>query len=238
MSESTDLGTTVGVSVDADVSAAARHVLARLTPPVTGEDGDDLDTRVQRFRAPVGPADQTAIHDYRHVELAFDSVWTQLYDHDLADRVAKLYTTVGRVREFAGYEADDPELSTWVGDLESQLDAIEGEADEMEPLEDPSYSVVAAVFPTMNPDLWSWIGPSQRRRFFEFAVQFRNARPSQTSSGDGLNRPPTPGEIILGGPATVLEEVADTVTDVAEGAVDFVSDLVQGFGSIFQRNRD
>lgn len=202
--------------VPVNVTEAADAVLARLAPPADDDGGGgDLVDRVARLEAPVGPADQTAFHDFHHIEFAFDSVWTEVYDASFVEAVAKLYTTIGRVREFDGYDADDPELATWIGDLDERLDGIDAEAAEAQLVEDPSYGAVVAVFPTMSPALWAWIGPEQRGRFLNFALEYRTRKNPATSPHD------EPGLV-----ETVLGDAGGFVDD----AIDWVGDAVSDVG--------
>jgi hypothetical protein len=218
---------TPAASTDAVIAAGLRDVITRGTSgpggtssqPV-GDDSTSIDARVRSLRAPVGPADTTAFYDFRHVELAFESVWTEVYDAEFTNSVAKLYTTVGRVREYTGHDPKDPELVTWVEDLDATLDEISAEAEEGDLIGDDSYEVVLSVFPSMSPDLWSWIGPTQRNRFFSFALQYLTARDGSTSaSGNDLFT--TLAEGIVG----AVEDTTDFVNDAADFVMDTLSDI-------------
>ncbi len=207
--------------VNPQVGAATEAVLARLesAAALPGQEIEDIGTRVSRLEAPLGPADQTAFHDFHHIEFAFESVWSEVYDKEFIRDVANLHTTLGRVRRFAGYEADDPELVNWVEDLEGQLDDIEGEANEAENVEDPSYELVVAVFPTMSPALWNWIGTAERARFFNFCLEYRSRPAPQDADKEGLV------ESVLGEAGGFVDDAIDFVGGAVEDVGDFFSGL-------------
>jgi hypothetical protein len=54
-------------------------------------DGPALDDTISNFEISGGPADATAYHDYYRLHIAFEHIWTELFDNQLGDLGKELY---------------------------------------------------------------------------------------------------------------------------------------------------
>lgn len=68
-----------------------------------------------------GPADGPALHDFHHLQVAWDSVWTAVVDEHLAGKMAGLYQTIV---ETVDWGTSEPDLSE-VNELERFLAMLE-----------------------------------------------------------------------------------------------------------------
>jgi len=76
-----------------------------------------------------GPADGPALHDFHHLQVAWDNVWTAVVDESLAGKMADLYHQVVEVVDWGDAEPDLSELSeleSFTAMLEESLEVAAG----------------------------------------------------------------------------------------------------------------
>ncbi len=104
----------VGLLMDTVVSP--EHPI-RIDPPERTAGDDVSQGSIQTFELRDGPADVTSYHDFSSLQIAFQHVWTELFDTELEALGKELYQEYVRLKDFSGLDdgKDDP-IST-VDDL-------------------------------------------------------------------------------------------------------------------------
>ena len=87
-------------------------------------DADTLEHDISTFELRAGPSDVTSYHDFSSLQIAFEDVWTEVFDGQLASLGQELYQEYVRLRVYAGLDdrADRP-IDT-LDDLSGLLDEI------------------------------------------------------------------------------------------------------------------
>jgi len=124
--------TTTKVDVDAFVAGRVSAQMATASAPESQvefnvpsrstqtEREDALDT----FELRHGPSDVTSYHDFSSLQIAFESVWTELFDNDLKWAAIQLYASYARLKDFTGGEAP-PAAITSLDDLANLMLKVE-----------------------------------------------------------------------------------------------------------------
>jgi hypothetical protein len=89
----------------ADLPLLMANLLELATPPESPTifsvharaDLDQIRQGVQSFALHSGPADAPALHDFHHLQIAFEHVWHELFDDDVVDMAKDLYTQLVEV---------------------------------------------------------------------------------------------------------------------------------------------
>ena len=92
---------------EADIPQLLRTLTADLKSPEsihslgvpTRPDIDDVEQSVKAFSLHSGPADVPAFHDFHQVRIAFESVWSELFDDDVVGKGEELYEMLVEVGE-------------------------------------------------------------------------------------------------------------------------------------------
>ncbi len=83
----------------ADIPLLIDNLVKHMTPPesatIFSKQGratiDDLQKTVAGFELHSGPADAPALHEFHHLQIAFDHVWQELFDDDVVQTGKELY---------------------------------------------------------------------------------------------------------------------------------------------------
>jgi len=96
-----------------------------LDPPKRADD-KAIATSIDTFELRDGPSDVTSYHDFNNLQIAFQHVWTEVFDGELERLGKELYEEYVRLNEFAGLDnGKDREIST-VADLSRLIGDIQG----------------------------------------------------------------------------------------------------------------
>jgi hypothetical protein len=93
--------------VESDVATLLGRLLTDMAAPEslhtlgepTRSNLEDVEQSVKAFSLHSGPADVPAFHDFHHVRIAFESVWSELFDADVEGKGAELYEMLVEVGE-------------------------------------------------------------------------------------------------------------------------------------------
>lgn len=96
---------------------------------VAGEDDPlfGLERRLDALRLRGGAADDVAYYDLHSLQIAFQSVWEQVYGDALEDDIAALYREWVRVREYTGAGAPEAETLSEIRSLKVFLRRVESD---------------------------------------------------------------------------------------------------------------
>ena len=86
-------------------------------------DPEELQTGIQTFELRSGPSDVTSYHDFSTLQIAFQSVWTEVFDGRLTALGQELYQECVKLREFTGLDTDRDPVST-IDDLRNLMDEV------------------------------------------------------------------------------------------------------------------
>ncbi|HAW51383.1 MAG TPA: hypothetical protein DCX54_03490 [Flavobacteriales bacterium] len=84
---------------------------------------NDIQGGVQTFELRSGPTDVTSYHDFNSLQIAFEDVWTEIFDGELASLGKALYHEYVKLKTYVGTNDDTPIIST-VRDLQQLMAEI------------------------------------------------------------------------------------------------------------------
>lgn len=120
------------VTVDSIVKANVRLQMDTATSPESHlrysvadrSRQSDVDRAIETFQLRSGPSDVTSYHDFHNLQIAFQSIWTEMFDGQLGTLGKELYKEFVKLKQFSGVDAGvDPTINT-VADLEELLSHI------------------------------------------------------------------------------------------------------------------
>lgn len=215
------------------VEEAAATVLDKVVGQIGGlpsgaeaeEEEDDplfgLERRLNALRLRGGAADDVAFYDFHSLQIAFKSVWEQVYGDALEEDVSALYREWVRVREYTGEGAPSAEtlneissLKSFLRRVESDLSAAAGLAERTGTFPDHTGTARPAGMP-LPPGMQELFDMGGRR---EVAQRERSRRPVVQARAPG--DPPAPRRD--GASVTVVERgggLRAAVGDPRPGAV-------------------
>ena len=91
--------------------------------PNSADEDDAQKTILRSFQLREGPTDVTAYHDLHALHIAFEHVWTEIFDGQLARLGRELYTKYVELKDFAGSDDPDPSIST-LDDLKRLIEQV------------------------------------------------------------------------------------------------------------------
>jgi hypothetical protein len=80
-------------------------------------------TILQSFEPRKGPTDVTSYHDFHTLQIAFEHVWTEIFDGQLESLGRELYAKYVELKDFGGSSAPDPTIST-LADLKRLIEEV------------------------------------------------------------------------------------------------------------------
>jgi len=86
-------------------------------------DPKQTDKAIETFELRAGPADVTSYHDFNNLQIAFDHVWTEIFDGRLSKLGQELYHEYVKLQEFIGVAPEDRSIDT-LDDLKRLMDEI------------------------------------------------------------------------------------------------------------------
>lgn len=79
----------------------------------TRGDQMDIQNNIQTFELRSGPSDVTSFHDFHNLQIAFENVWTEIFDDRLGLLGRQLYEDYVKMKVFSGGDdGTDPTIST------------------------------------------------------------------------------------------------------------------------------
>jgi hypothetical protein len=86
-------------------------------------DQDQLQKSIQSFELRSGPSDVTSYHDFNTLQIAFQSVWTEIFDGQLTALGQELYKECVKLKEFVGVDHEHAPIDT-LDDLKNLMDEV------------------------------------------------------------------------------------------------------------------
>lgn len=160
-----DIPTLLGTLVADMTSPESTHTLGVPTRPGI----DDIEQSVKAFALHSGPADVPAFHDFHQVRIAFESVWTELFDDNVMGKGEELYEMLVEVGEDPNsylFDDDDVLIKPKPKKKKSGGSGSKG---------DNPPEVVAAMF-DVTPDQWSVIPEDYRTTLEQLATGIHQVR--------------------------------------------------------------
>jgi hypothetical protein len=119
------------LEAEALVSAQVKVQMDTATSPETGlryvvqrrTDQHDTAKAIETFQLRSGPSDVTSYHDFNSLQIAFEHVWTQIFDGRLAKLGEELYREYVKLEKFTGAPGADRSVDT-IDDLKRLMDDI------------------------------------------------------------------------------------------------------------------
>ncbi|MFG2276848.1 hypothetical protein ACGFNY_44710 [Streptomyces chartreusis] len=87
-------------------------------------DDDAHTASIQSFELRDGPSDVTAYHDFSSLRIAFEHVWTEIFDTELAALGRELYQEYVRLKIFTGVDDGDDTAINTLDDLRHLIDEV------------------------------------------------------------------------------------------------------------------
>ncbi|WP_199423134.1 hypothetical protein [Actinotalea solisilvae] len=115
----------------AEVAAKLEELLAAIRTPETAPafevpsrpDQGSVREGVSTFELRSGPADVTSYHDFTHLRIAFQGVWTEIFDGQLEAVGRQLYEEAVKLRTFAGLDSQAQSIDT-LDDLKRLMEEV------------------------------------------------------------------------------------------------------------------
>ena len=89
-------------------SATSPEMPVKYPLPDRSRRSTDLDNTIQTFELRSGPSDVIGYHDFHSLQIAFEDVWTELWDDDLKSFGQQLYTTYVETGQHLQMDIVDP----------------------------------------------------------------------------------------------------------------------------------
>jgi hypothetical protein len=93
--------------------------------PNSADEDEAQKTILDSFELRKGPTDVTSYHDFHTLRIAFEHVWTEIFDARLESLGRDLYREYVRLKDFSGSSQPDFKVST-IADIRRLLDEIKG----------------------------------------------------------------------------------------------------------------
>jgi hypothetical protein len=84
---------------------------------------EELQQSIQTFELRSGPSDVTSYHDFTTLQIAFQSVWTEVFDGQLTALGQELFQECVKLKEFVGLDAEHDGIDT-IDDLRGLMDEV------------------------------------------------------------------------------------------------------------------
>lgn len=173
--EDADTGTPtsfVRSMVDRQVSGA-RSADAGISIETRRPTQDTIEHTVQSFEVRGGPADATAFHDFYDLQIAFEHVWTELFDHRLTSKGKSLYEAWAKLEnEVSGLPPEEVARSVESEEeLQQYLDEAHEFFDRLVALNPPP-TAVKKLAPEITSKLWNGLEPDDQAALIEAAATF------------------------------------------------------------------
>jgi hypothetical protein len=107
------------VTLQMRTATSPEHKVAFAQPT----DQDTHAKAVQTFELRDGPSDVTSYHDFSSLQIAFEHVWTELFDNELGALGRELYQEYVKLKVFTGTDDDDRAISS-LDDLRQLIDEV------------------------------------------------------------------------------------------------------------------
>jgi hypothetical protein len=123
----------VKVNVGLQMSTATSPESQLRYLPDRSKQAGDIECNIETFQLRSGPSDVTSYHDFHNLQIAFQSIWTEMFDGQLGDLGRQLFIEYVKLKQFYGVDDQtDPPIST-VDDLKRLLSKIKEYAEQIAP---------------------------------------------------------------------------------------------------------
>ena len=141
---------------------------AELSYGVTETSEDRIKNNIQSFEIEGGPADVTSYHDFYRLQIAFEHVWTELFDKEILNLGKQLYKEWVKLKDFSGdTPAYNPIRS--IDDLRILINEVRSMGESVAE-NDPRYAIVKIVWPDTTPEYWASLNTSAQNKLYELAL--------------------------------------------------------------------
>ncbi|MCA9734978.1 MAG: hypothetical protein H6696_14820 [Deferribacteres bacterium] len=134
----------------------------------------DISETVGKIEFGGGATDVTAYHDFYNLQIAFEHVWTEIFDGNVAAAGRVLYNQWVQFKNVAsgmGIAVDeditDVETLDDLKALMSSVEALNAQLDET--VEIPP--LIKKLLPTLTPEIWQQLEPSDQSTLVDFAAE-------------------------------------------------------------------
>ena len=111
------------VAVQMELVTAPESQLSYGKIPNSADDDKVQKETLQNFELRIGASDVTAYHDFHTLQIAFQHVWTRIFDGQLTTLGQDLYREYVRLKDFSGSTASDMPVGS-LADLRRLIDEI------------------------------------------------------------------------------------------------------------------
>jgi hypothetical protein len=112
---------TVNMQIMSATAPESQLTYAKL--PNSADEDKAQQTILQSFELREGPTDVTSYHDFHTLQIAFEHVWTEIFDGQLASLGRDLYSEYVKLKDFSGSSQPDLQVST-IADLKRLIEEI------------------------------------------------------------------------------------------------------------------
>jgi len=84
---------------------------------------EKLQKGVESFELRAGPSDVTSYHDFHNLQIAFQNIWTEVFDERLSSLGKQLFEEYVKLKDFSDIQDADPVIST-IDDLRNLMETI------------------------------------------------------------------------------------------------------------------
>jgi hypothetical protein len=184
------------VNVQMDTVTSPESQLRYAVP--SRSDQSELQKGIQTFELRAGASDVTSYHDFSTLQIAFQSVWTEIFHGKLSQLGQELYHEYVKLKEFAGVDAADRQIDT--------LDDLKALMDEVKSLSNITQDAIP----------WQPRGGGGNGGGDGVAV-------SSTSVGDFAKAVLDPASIVVG---AIGDKTVEAIVDPAGAAIDVISSIL------------
>ena len=131
---------------------------------------EDIKNIINGFNLDKGPIDVTATHDFYDLKIAFENIWTEVFDEQLMQNGGNLYSEWVRLQDSFDPEAEDATIESEqdLTDLMNQIELFKNQAEDIIPV-DPD---TRRLLPTLTALQWSLLSPDARTFIYDKARRY------------------------------------------------------------------
>jgi hypothetical protein len=102
----------------------------RYSVPDHSNQMNNIHNNIQTFELRSGPADVTSYHDFHNLQIAFENIWTEKFDGQLASLGQQLYAEYVKLKDFSGVDDGIDPITSTIEDLKQLMSEARSLADQ------------------------------------------------------------------------------------------------------------
>lgn len=143
----------------------------------------DIRSVIEAFELKGGPADATSYHDFHRLQIAFENVWTEIFDGRLAKLGRELYEEWTKVKKINEFDEPDQPISS-VEELEVFIERVRSINETLAANDSRFPRVKQMLLPELSLKQWSQLDKSAQDALYFLVVEVAAAIDASRESGE------------------------------------------------------